>query len=408
MSGPKSSSYTLSAQQRAILLEQQRFAQESRRREELISQICAVLGNADKPLSRIDKLDSESGQKNKDALKISGQINAAARQLEVLKSKVPKSSGELKALNKELQNVLSGAVNSVDAANTIAASYEKSYRRELDKVIESGFNLSFSVIENAHIRRINEIIDCIGDVPSPLRGRLNEIRAQANEIKSPDYLKNFLAVVVTPFAKACRDCAGYDEALSAYRLLAKEAKVKEQSFDCSPEGLSALKAESERLEKEILEDRERTYINEALDAAMREMGYELVGDRMQIKKTGKHVRHELYTLNNGTAVDVTYADNGQISMELGGVAANDRAPTFEESEQLTEDMRAFCGDYAALEQKLIERGVLTANISHMPPSSEYAQIFNINDYNVLKPVKAYEARSRRSAVQKHNGVKTYD
>lgn len=78
-------------------------------------------------------------------------------------------------------------------------------------------------------------------------------------------------------------------------------------FGCTADGIRAMQEANARMEEQILADRERSYINEALDAVMKEMGYELVGDRTQVKKTGKRVRHELYSLREGTAVDVTFA-----------------------------------------------------------------------------------------------------
>ena len=58
-----------------------------------------------------------------------------------------------------------------------------------------------------------------------------------------------------------------------------------------------MKAESDAMESEVLEKREQTYIQEALDAAIREMGYKLVGNRTVVrKKTGKQIKHHLYIL----------------------------------------------------------------------------------------------------------------
>ena len=160
-----------------------------------------------------------------------------------------------------------------------------------------------------------------------------------------------------------------------------------------------MKEASDQLEMQILAGREQDYIKSSLDAAMLEMGYHLVGGRVQIKKNGRHIQHGLYSLNSGTAVDVTYADNGQISMELGGISMMDRSPTVGESIQLVDDMQSFCQDYAVLEKKLAERGVRMTHISCMPPSAEYAQIINANDYELYCPVENFctEDRTRKTA-----------
>ena len=62
-----------------------------------------------------------------------------------------------------------------------------------------------------------------------------------------DYLENFCSVVVTPFAKCCEECRGYDDALARYQLLANEAHVTAQRFDCSVEGMNAMKEASAQL-----------------------------------------------------------------------------------------------------------------------------------------------------------------
>ena len=331
----------------------------------------------------------------------------AADRLKVLKSSTPATSAEIRKQNEQLQSVYNDVASVVASSGTLAEALGSSFKAELMDTIQFGFSLSFSGIgapkkkENIHLKRINDILAGLGpDIPAPLREQFDTIRRQADEITGVDYLENFCSVVVTPFAKACRECEGYDDAVARYQLLAAEAHVTAQHFDCSAEGLKAMKEASEQLEAAIMSDRERTYIAEALDASMREMGYEMIGDRVVAKRTGKRIRHELYMLHAGTAVDVTYADNGQISMELGGIGHSDRQPTAAESEQLVDDMRSFCQDYATLEKKLAERGVMTAHISHMPPAVEYAQIFNANDYEMTKPVETYQAEAQHKQAAK--------
>ena len=417
MSGPKSSSYRLTAQQMAILreqqrleqerrLEQQRMQEETRHHDALLAGIERHFAAMDQSMERAEQVLQESGKSQTELKQLQANAKAARVQLKKAQKKTAATSQELHAINGELQAILNTVAGADASASAVSASMEKDYRQELQETIQTGFSLSFAGIgmarkrENVHLKRINEILAGIGtDIPAPLKERFVTIRQQADAITDAEYLENFCSVVVTPFARDCRDCAGYDDALSRYCLLAGEAHVAEQNFACTREGLAAMEKASAQLEEEILADRERTYINEALDAAMREMGYELVGDRVVRKKTGKHVRHELYSLKDGTAVDVTYADNGQISMELGGIGNTDRSPTAEEGEQLVEDMQSFCKDYATLERKLAERGVTTVHISHMPPSAAYAQIFNANDYEMTKPVEQYQANARRRRTQ---------
>ena len=417
MSGPKSSSYTLSARQRALLLEQQRKEQEralerqrvqaeTKKKNRIISEINNCFSEIEQRTERLDKLQSESGYAPAETNEVKNTLIATKSEFAALLKMNPSTSAGLKKQNSELHSLYTLITNTLRFADNLSESLDESYRKELTETIQSGLTLSFSGIEdakkqdNAALNRINMLLSGISiEIPAPLLDRFKNIRKQADIIKNVEFLENFCSVVVVPFVKECKECEGFDEVAAKYALLAAEAHVQAQSFDCTAAGLSAMKEASARLETIILEDRERSYINAALDAVMQEMGYRIVGNRTQFKKSGKRIRHELYSLNNGTAVDVTYTDNGQISMELGGIGTTDRSPSPEECEQLTADMHSFCQDYAELEKKLAERGVLTSQISHLPPSAEYAQILNINDYELTCSIENFQLVGRRTAAR---------
>ena len=418
MSGPKSSHYSLAAYQRALLLEQQRLEREREierqnlerekaRRNALVSAIQQNLSAIEKQMLRIDELLRESKRPAKDAEQLKASFEKIKSAMQTFKAQSPSTSANMKMLNDELRAENSKAKELFQSAESFLQALGESYHAELDEIIQKGFSLSFSGIserdkrENPHLKRINDILAGINpDIPLPLKEQFESIRTQAEAISKAEYLDNFCAVVVIPFAKTCRECERYDELMARYLLLAKEANIPAEHFECSAGGMQKILDASDKLEAIILEERERAYINEAFDSAMQEMGYELVGNRVVKKRSGKHVRHELYTLHEGIAIDVTYADNGQISMELGGVGHTDRQPTAAESEQLVEDMHSFCNDYALLEKKLAERGVMTEHISLLPPTAEYAQIFNSNDYSMIKPVTAlHTEKGRRTEKQ---------
>jgi hypothetical protein len=83
-------------------------------------------------------------------------------------------------------------------------------------------------------------------------------------------------------------------------------------------------------------------------------------------------------------------------MELGGVDNCDREPTNAECNVLCEEMSEFCGEFQEIEKRLKEKGVILANrISMLPPVSTYAQIINVNDYDMNKSVECLEVISKR-------------
>lgn len=410
MSGPKFSCYTLSEFKRALLLEEQRFQMETICQQRILSDIDRLIKAFEEQVQRIDELVQASSQIPMEAERIQKSLVMAKTKVKDLLKHAPAASAELKELNVELRSIRDEISKNLSSADAFYNGFRLAVRDELSQTVQTGFSLSFAGIVskrkrgNRYLKRINELLEEIGpDIPQPMRERYLSICRQADEIVNVDYLENFCSVVVEPFVRDCRMFADYDEVAERYRMLSQEAGVDIQQFACTSDGIREMKAASEHLELQVLAERERVYINSALDAAMQEMGYQMVGSRTQQKKDGRRIRHGLYSLHNGTAVDVTFADNGQISMELGGIGGMDRSPTVEESVQLVDDMQSFCRDYAVLEKKLAERGVRMTCISHMPPSAEYAQIINANDYELSSPLEHFtvEGNVRKDAVIMH-------
>ncbi len=419
MSGPKSSSYTLTYEQRRKILEEQ---QRQREREEEQRRIEAEKGKRNELLKKLDMeakgLDSQI-ERSKQLKKESGYempwLDEADRKLKdaqdvstKAKQQREKTSKELRETNNKVSaTIIETAKHRSLCADHIAKTTVK-FRKELDSKIAEGFHLSFSRIGVEKRKKDNTQINSINEALSQLAGltlsekqqeKLKTIREKADEITDSSYLQNFYAVVVAPFVKECRGYEAvrdeHDELLIKYAVLAAECGVSTKPIPYTQEGIEFVKDEIARLEQLALEQKEREYIKKSLDEAMQEMGYELIGDRVASKKNGKRIRHELYSLGNGTAVDVTYSENGQITMELGGIDETDRQPDADESAQLVEDMKNFCGDYDALAKRLAEKGITTKRLNILPPTIEHAQIINSNDYKMKKAVSRYSTMRQR-------------
>ena len=71
-------------------------------------------------------------------------------------------------------------------------------------------------------------------------------------------------------------------------------------------------------------------------------------------------------------------------MEVGKTDTQDRIPESSESQSIVETMEAFCSDFAEIERRLAERGVILKNrIRLSPPVAEYAQVINVTDYSTV-------------------------
>lgn len=179
--------------------------------------------------------------------------------------------------------------------------------------------------------------------------------------------------------------AEYAELTARYEALCSMAGEDAKRLPYSKTAVETMNAEVERLELLLVRQQEQAYISDCVDEVMSDMGYDLIGLREVRKKSGKRFRNELFTFNEGTAVNVTFSSDGQISMELGGLAREDRVPTPEETEILTKDMENFCGEFAEFERRMLAKGIVVGNrIALSPPTAEYAAIINVNDYDVAE------------------------
>ena len=179
-----------------------------------------------------------------------------------------------------------------------------------------------------------------------------------------------------------------------------------QDFEIAPATIEKIKSEINRLREKIDSDAEKFYISSCIDEVMAEMGYNVLGSREVTKKSGRHFKSEIFSYSDGTAVNVTASDSGQIVMELCGLDEVDRTPNFAESEKLCQDMENFCEDFTEIERRLAEKGVvLRQRIQKLPPNAEYAQILNVNDYELSGAVENFRKNRRREKISEHRSYK---
>ena len=232
------------------------------------------------------------------------------------------------------------------------------------------------------------------------------------KISDIEYLKTFDSVTVMGLFKKIdsfkheqeQKVEAFGELLARYQALCSMAGEEPKSYSYSEESVSELATEIEHLELTLVKQQEQAYIAESVDEVMAEMGYDLIGSREVRKRSGKRFRNELFSFNEGTAVNVTFSPDGQISMELGGLAREDRIPSSEETEVLTRDMETFCGEFAEFERRLRAKGIIVGDrVALSPPTAEYAAIINVNDYDIAEStqISVMNAREkRRRAAEK--------
>lgn len=415
--------------------EQYRQEEEKRRQREIFNrarerydgcrrQIDGMLDKLAGELEKAEKLRENGG---------GGDGGAARRALEELKrefQKMPSDAPTADAtdeLRKQAEKIYGTLRQTLAQCSREYAAAERKFRSRLEAAIAAGFAAGpalppddgsphggpgggaragrrprtaeetaaeLAAREAAAIKHIGELLRQAEDLalPADLAAREKEIRERLRTIDSADFLENFCAVTVTPFVRDCKRFRQLEkehgeefaELVGEYRVRAREAGETAQEYALTEDNLLELRKEVSRLKMMMRERAKKEYIRQSVDEVMTEMGYDLLGKRETTKKSGKSFQHKLYEFSEGTAVDVTFADDGQMVMELGGMDETDRVPDAGESEKLCGDMEKFCGAYALIKEKLRARGLEISQISMLPPTAEHAQIINIADYELTE------------------------
>lgn len=438
MSGPKTSRVRVTPAQRRILEEQRRIQrerelEERRIREEqrriaaerdrlstLQQEARRIVADVDRTIQQLEPLYAETGR-DMSILSQAKTLRASVMTALNLATSATNSDGSarLLELNQGVQTAIHKLSSITKSAKEELASADKAFRAEVADRIDGGFDFTFddvgdtsNISSNPFAQSIQAELAALEEMSltEAQRIRLEEVQTKFEEIEDPDFLKNFYAMTVLPFAKECRayhtayaaQGEEYERKCFIYESNAQKLGIAVEHIPFSSEAIAVLDARIEEMEAAIQHQEEQAYISRCVDEAMQEMGYSVVGNRDVVRRNGKRFHNELYLFDEGTAVNVTYSNDGQITMELGGIGIDDRIPTAAESASLASDMRTFCDDYYEIEKRLRKKGIITERISILPPDEQYAQIINVSDYTLSADVAEYEAKSTKKHGAKAN------
>lgn len=431
MSGPKTSEYTLTPEQRANLNAQNRCDSSIlaciERIKSLQNQVSVAIGGVQiyddcgndgsvaltnslkEKMSEIESLKKVLSDKfaTMSGYQRSGFITISDEELSRKKAILEK----LRAIRDDIMKLL----KEIEECGKQSQNLKAQISSDIQENLGTAFDLSWEVQQETTDSSVkDDIASVLSDLLSTsslsleLKVKVQNAIEKAKGINNDDFIKNFKAVTVKPLIDESQAYirnmelygAEFEELEAEYRILCSDAHISPKMFEISESGIVSLKAEISKLEAEALDNSEQEYIADAIDEVMEEMGYDLIGSREVTKKSGKRFRDELYTFSEGTAVNIRYDNQGKIAMELGGVDATDRLPSEIEASRLEDEMVAFCDKFTEFEKRLAQRGIVCKNrISHLPPKAEYAQIINTSDYEMTAEVETIKAE-RRTAKNK--------
>ncbi len=432
MSGPKSSRYTLTAAQRRAIaeqLEKQRQLRIQAEKDErqrcenlgLCADIDALVKQNDKLIDYARKVQNETGLEIKEVEEFTITSQKVIARANLIRGQIKKEKGN--ALASQKQELLSTKMelrSLYSALNSCISDAQRRDKQNLAVAIAEGANLTFDVpvndthpeedSTNREAEAKQKCVDALmaiedSGLSTKLRAEHNAITDKIADIQTTNFFENYYALTIVPFIKECKEWAAlvgrigdhFKTVESEYRILCEEQDEQQKEFEFSDDGLAKLEAEVARLKAVKLDDEEQAYISQTIDDVMVEMGYKLIGNNEVTKKSGKHFKKELYLFEEGTAVNVTTSSTGQITMELGLLDTQDRMPDVEETDTLCRQMRTFCGSYADIEKKLAERGIVSKHISLLPPEAQFAQVINVEDYN-MNDDETYVKEKKKAAA----------
>lgn len=418
MSGPKTSHYTLTPEQRRILEEQRKIRMQLKMLEKNRGDTKSVIAEADRIIEKLEPLYAEIGADTTALLQVKKLREVAVIALsQALSASDNAGSAKLREINQGLQAATRKLASTTKAVSADYTAADKAFRTEMADRIDSGFTLAFdtigdipSVSSSPIAKKIQAELESIAMLilTDAHKSKAHAIQAKLKEIDDPDFLKNYYAMTVVPFVKECRAYNAayiaygeeYERKRYIYEANAKAIGIVAEEIPFAADAVAILDAKIKETDEIIRHRDEQAYISQCVDEAMQEMGYTVAGNREVVRRNGKRFRNELYLFDEGTAVNVTYSSDGQITMELGGISTDDRLPTEAESASLASDMRTFCDDYYEIEHRLRKKGIVTKRISILPPEEQYAQIINVSDYSLSADVSEYEATGTKKHTAK--------
>lgn len=420
MSGPKVSAYRLEQNRREILMIQNQIFSCAAAIRNTEGRIAGMGGRIDELIHSFELIERRGGEGAE-------QIRALQENNQAAKEKAAALNEQLKALgNLDFRNasykpaeiekhrdMLSGLLKKIKAIKSEADSVSAKLKCEIQRASlseEDGLKnaeksimkelqdeVSFLIREgeagnNEYGAEISAIQRQLHDAaedrlcPEGLRAKAYKLIERIQHMDCGDEIRSMKAISIDPLIRECAEAVAqkqieYENLVGEYQSLCILTGCEAKQFPQSEEGITALNREIERLQAVQLHHQEQEYISDCISQVMREMGYDLIGDREVVKKSGRRFRNDLYLFDEGRALSVTHSADGQITMELGGVDHGDRLPDAGEAALLKDDMEEFCGKFGEIERRLREKGVcLKERVEMLPPDEAYAAIINLKDY----------------------------
>lgn len=437
MSGPKYMRYSLSAEELQRLLQEQLERQrqeaikkEKQRMERLINaeeknihsaskaiqrqknvsigNIKTVIANIEKELAKmvsyvqeLEKIDDYSVKNLHESL--TKEFNDLVNKNKDVNTQM--TLKEIYSNHNELNELFEKVSKEVENAKTkVSESKQKildNISVEIEKSIaEFSYNEYKQEVSFDASDYIEEIISLSNNekLSASLKRSVLAVLERLQTIKDIKQLKDYCLGVVGQIIYECESYLTnyqnkyerYEKLYEAYEGLCMILHRQAEVIEFSDEAILHLESENEKLQCEAESLLERQYIATEFNNILKEMGYNLLGQKANAINENTYYTNRLYSYKNGNVASVTFSSNGQISIEIGSVDNVNREPSKQEALNQVKSMERLCEDLPLIEERLAEKGImLKQRIAMQPAVPEVAQIFNGKDYNIKVEKEEY-------------------
>ena len=224
-----------------------------------------------------------------------------------------------------------------------------------------------------------------------LQSNIQSVLKHLEKIHEPKKLKDYCLGTISLLISECqlylksydKKLEKFNELLQNYQALALILHEQCQEFELTDSAIEELEEMVKIKTSQAEDELEKQYIANEFNRILIEMGYSLLGQKTKTFSKDKFYCSRLYAYENGNVANVTFSNNGQISIEIGSMDNISRQPTSIEALQQVKSMKKLCEDLPLIEEKLQEKGIyLKQRIAMQPAVKEMAQIINGKDYNI--------------------------
>ena len=171
------------------------------------------------------------------------------------------------------------------------------------------------------------------------------------------------------------------------------------------EATEAIKKKTSELKRVRMEKEEQKYIYETASAVMKEMGYDLYGEKKSSNPQGNIIT-ALFPIDEKTAYSITSTPDGKFVFEvIGYISGGITGERFKD--YVEEAMKNLCGkDYLEFEKRMKEHGITYKGHPRiLPPSRQFAKIQDIDNFiPVTDNNKKTSSNNTVTAIRTHKRI----